>query len=420
MDLVAVYAPAPSPTRSTSPRPRSDAGLGDVPLVVGVGGAGPETVPRSRRGCSSRGDPGRRRPGAASPRPSGAGRRRPAAAPCAPAAPAPAAAALRAAGPLGRGRRQGAARRARHPHPAGGACDDRADAHAALAELGGPVAVKLLDATVLHKTEIGGVHLGVRTADELDAALDALDAAGPAASWSRRWPRPASTCARRPPRPVFGPIVLLGLGGTAAEALADVTIRLAPLTAGRGRRRCPTTWPAAPCSTAGAAGPCWTAPQLGAGRSRRSATCSAATPHLAEIEINPLRLTADGLVALDAVIVTTDRGDRPCPARSAERHRPLARGRTPSATSRRATGTGQPLGDLLRAAADRTSRTRSRWSTATLRLTYRELADRADAAAARLLDLGLRPDDRHRRAAAQRLGVRRAHPGLPARRRSSR
>src|SRR5581483_11255083 len=54
------------------------------------------------------------------------------------------------------------------------ACDNRADAHAALAELGGPVVVKMLEPVVLHKARVGGVRLGVRTADALDAALDAI------------------------------------------------------------------------------------------------------------------------------------------------------------------------------------------------------------------------------------------------------
>jgi len=57
-------------------------------------------------------------------------------------------------------------------------CVPAAAAHAALAELGGPVAVKLLDASVLHKIEIGGVRLGIRTPSELDAALDMLEKAG--------------------------------------------------------------------------------------------------------------------------------------------------------------------------------------------------------------------------------------------------
>jgi salicylate---CoA ligase len=57
--------------------------------------------------------------------------------------------------------------------------------------------------------------------------------------------------------------------------------------------------------------------------------------------------------------------------------------------------TGQPLGALLRAAADRGPQAQALVDpVAGVRLTHGELADRADAAAARLLDLGLRPGDR--------------------------
>ena len=182
------------------------------------------------------------------------------------------------------------------------ACAGRAEAHAAFAELPGPVAVKLLDPAVLHKTEIGGVHLGIGTAGELDAALDALEAAG-----ARRFLVESMAAdgvdlvvgARRDP--VFGPVVLCGLGGTAAEALADVALRLAPLSpaeaaampgelAGRrlldGWRGGPALDPAALAEVLVALG-----------------DLLDHNPHLAEAEINPLRSTARGLVALDAVIV---------------------------------------------------------------------------------------------------------------------
>ncbi|MGW0825943.1 acetate--CoA ligase family protein [Streptomyces sp. NPDC002845] len=189
------------------------------------------------------------------------------------------------------------------------ACADRAEAHRALAELPGPVAVKLLDAAVLHKTEIGGVRLGVRTPDELDAALDAIEAAG--VSPTRRQPHsrrflvesmaPAGVDlvvgARRDP--VFGPVVLVGLGGTTAEALADVSIRLAPLGAEEAA--------AMPAELAGHAlldgwrgGPVLDRTALGETVAALG-DLLAAHPGLAEIEINPLRLTAQGLVALDAV-----------------------------------------------------------------------------------------------------------------------
>jgi acetyltransferase len=188
------------------------------------------------------------------------------------------------------------------------ACSDRAAAHTALAELGGSVAAKLLDAEVLHKTEIGGVQLGIATPAELDTALDKLDAAG-----ARRYLVESMAQAgvdlvvgaRRDP--VFGPIVLLGLGGTTAEVLADVAIRLAPLAQAEAA--------AMPGELAGRAlldG--WRGgPVLDPGALARVVASIgallAANPLLDEIEINPLRLTTRGLVALDAVIITREADD---------------------------------------------------------------------------------------------------------------
>jgi acyl-CoA synthetase (NDP forming) len=158
------------------------------------------------------------------------------------------------------------------------ACGDRSAAHAALAELGGPVVVKLRDADVLHKTEVGGVHLGVRTPAELDGALDALERAGARRVLVERMAAAGPELllgARRDA--VFGPVVVLGLGGTTAEALADVAVRLAPLSQ-RQAHSCSTTWTGAPWSRASAAAPPWTG--------RRSPTpswpwpaCSPPHPH---------------------------------------------------------------------------------------------------------------------------------------------
>jgi acetate---CoA ligase (ADP-forming) len=183
------------------------------------------------------------------------------------------------------------------------ACSDRAQAHSALAELGAPVAVKLLDASVLHKTEVGGVHLGIRTAAELDEALNALERVG-----ARRFLVESMAGvgvdlvvgARRDP--VFGPVVLFGLGGTAAEAVPDVSVRLAPLTVEEAADM--------PAELAGHAlldgwrgGP--VLDPVRAGQVTASlGDLLAANPWLDEIEINPLRLTATGLVALDAVLIT--------------------------------------------------------------------------------------------------------------------
>jgi acetyltransferase len=188
------------------------------------------------------------------------------------------------------------------------ACNSRAEAHEALADLGGPVAVKLLDAAVLHKTEVGGVRLGVRTPAELDDALDALERAGARRFLVERMaPDGVDLVVGARHDPVFGPVVLAGLGGTAAEALADFTVRLAPLPAAEAA--------AMPAELAGYAlltgwrgGPVLDPEALGqviAGLG----DLLAASPRLGEIEINPLRLTASGLFALDAVIIVREDSD---------------------------------------------------------------------------------------------------------------
>lgn len=180
------------------------------------------------------------------------------------------------------------------------ACDDRADAHTALAELGGPVVVKMLEPVVLHKARVGGVRLGVRTADDLDAALDALDTAGARRYLVEETAPPGLDLivgARRDP--VFGPVVLVGLGGDLAEDLDTVVVRPAPLSEA-GATAMLDELLGMPAGDAEAhrvdpAALVAAVTSLGA--------LLAAVPEMTEIEINPLRATVDGrLVALDVVI----------------------------------------------------------------------------------------------------------------------
>src|SRR5690606_31758001 len=53
---------------------------------------------------------------------------------------------------------------------------DREAARAALEGTSGPLVVKVLDARIAHKSELGGVHVGVRDLESLEAALAAIDA----------------------------------------------------------------------------------------------------------------------------------------------------------------------------------------------------------------------------------------------------
>jgi acyl-CoA synthetase (NDP forming) len=191
------------------------------------------------------------------------------------------------------------------------AFDSIAAAAGALDELTGPVAVKILDAAVLHKTDIGGVHLGVRTGADLDAALTALAGIGATRVLVEEM-APAGVDlivgARRDP--VFGPVVLLGLGGTIAEALADVAIAGVPLSTADGS--------ALVDQLAGAAvlrgwrgGPAVHVGELTAVLAALGQLLVEHS-HLDEIEINPLRITRHGLVALDAVITTRSTDGQPC------------------------------------------------------------------------------------------------------------
>ncbi|WP_433713997.1 acetate--CoA ligase family protein [Nocardia sp. CA-084685] len=181
-------------------------------------------------------------------------------------------------------------------------CGDRAAAHRALSELPLPVAVKILDAAVLHKTEIGGVHLNIRTAVELDSALDALDCIGAPAYLVESMAAGGVDLflgVRRDP--VFGPIVVAGLGGTAAEAIGDVTIRSHRVTPA-GAAAMLDDLQCAALLNGWRGGPVLDRDEFGR-IAVALARFLAAHPAIGDIEINPLRLTATGLLALDAVVV---------------------------------------------------------------------------------------------------------------------
>lgn len=184
-------------------------------------------------------------------------------------------------------------------------CSTRAAAHEARAELGGPVAVKLLDAAVLHKTEIGGVHLGVNSPEAMDRALDGLAAAG-AREFLVEAMAPSGVelvvGVRRDP--VFGPIVVLGLGGTAAEVYADISIRSAPLAV-RAAESMPGDLAARELLYGFRSGPMLDTAEL-AGLLVTLGDALVSNDGIAEIEINPLRLTHDGLLALDAVVINVE------------------------------------------------------------------------------------------------------------------
>jgi len=114
---------------------------------------------------------------------------------------------------------------------------DPGEAARAADGLGYPVVVKLCGPVIAHKTERGLVRLNLRDSSAVRAATeDLLGAAGPEdgdvqvlVSRMVRGVRELIAGAHRDPQ--FGPVVMVGVGGVLAEALADVAFRLVPLTA---------------------------------------------------------------------------------------------------------------------------------------------------------------------------------------------
>ena len=101
--------------------------------------------------------------------------------------------------------------------------------------LGYPVALKIQSAAILHKTEVGGVKVGVPDPAALRVAYDAVCASAGNSEIEgvlvqRMAPAGVEMIVGAFDDPVFGPIVMVGAGGIAVELFPDVAYRQAPLS----------------------------------------------------------------------------------------------------------------------------------------------------------------------------------------------
>ncbi len=125
-------------------------------------------------------------------------------------------------------------------------------AHAASAEaavaaaqkFGYPVVVKLSSPDITHKSDVGGVKLNLGDAVAVRGAFDAVTAAARAAQPGARIDgvlvapmiKGGIECILGVQRdPVFGPVVMFGIGGVLVEAIKDVSFRVAPVDAVEAR-----------------------------------------------------------------------------------------------------------------------------------------------------------------------------------------
>ncbi|MDI3405774.1 acetate--CoA ligase [Streptomyces cavernicola] len=177
---------------------------------------------------------------------------------------------------------------------------DADGAAAAAHRTGYPLALKAMG--LAHKTEAGGVALGLADEDGLRAAFARMRARTGAERYaveamvSPPYAVELIVGVRRDP--AFGPVAMVGIGGVTAELLADTAVALAPLTPERARalllslRHAPllTGWRGAPPVHLDAAAAALCA----------VARAGADHPELSELEVNPLLVHPGGAIALDA------------------------------------------------------------------------------------------------------------------------
>ena len=113
-------------------------------------------------------------------------------------------------------------------------CTSQDEAYQALQALGAPVVVKILDATIQHKTEIGGVHVNIENAQQLSDALNSIDVVpvtGARHYLVEKMAEPGIELIIGGKNDLsFGPLILVGMGGILAEAVKDTVVRIAPVT----------------------------------------------------------------------------------------------------------------------------------------------------------------------------------------------
>ena len=121
----------------------------------------------------------------------------------------------------------------------------REEAMAAARQIGLPVAIKIVSPDITHKSDVGGVKLGLNSEEEVAAAFDEIvetaRRAQPKAAVLgvsvQKMARPGvEVIMGMTTDPQFGPVLMFGLGGVFVEVLKDVAFRIVPLEARDARQ----------------------------------------------------------------------------------------------------------------------------------------------------------------------------------------
>lgn len=184
-----------------------------------------------------------------------------------------------------------------------------AAAETAAEDIGFPVALKIDSPDIPHKSDAGGVALGLNTRSEVTAAFERI-----VANVRRHAPTAAingvgvhqmvtggvELIAGIKRDPVFGPVIVVGSGGIMVEIFNDVAMRLAPIDAD-GAAEMLAELRGYPLLTGVRGRPTCDVAAIADVLSRLS-VFAAETEALAELDVNPLMALPDGAIAADALV----------------------------------------------------------------------------------------------------------------------
>lgn len=178
--------------------------------------------------------------------------------------------------------------------------------------IGFPLALKLSSPDILHKTDVGGVLLDIFTEAGVRSGFETILARARAANPEARVAgvlvqkmviggQEVIVGVKRDP--TFGPLVMFGLGGIYVEVLADVSFRLAPLTAADAWEMIEEVRSAKLLAGLRGAPPADRSALVDA--VVRVGQLAADHPELAELDINPLLVLPEGqgVIAVDARMI---------------------------------------------------------------------------------------------------------------------
>jgi len=191
------------------------------------------------------------------------------------------------------------------PTPRRVVCRTHEEAREAFGKLTRPCVLKILDPGISHKTEVGGVILNIKTEKQMTGALRRIDRIK--AGDERRYL--VEEMAREGLELIigatndlsFGPAVLVGLGGITAEVIKDTAMRLAPLHFNEAMDMISELKGKALFDG-------WRGSPILDKRSVAQALVILGQfmpdhPEIKEVDLNPVRVYENGILALDALLV---------------------------------------------------------------------------------------------------------------------